>query len=204
MDPIDKNIPGQKSGASVDVVSSVVMNSIDDAKKEFAAAKKKLLDVNNWESHSGKGSADFKLYGSDKNPVDRPVQEGDYFRISIPGPDNPSGEGDDWVQVQKITEDEGVNRAVLSVTVKPVSCPLNDDKDVAHFFTEEASSTFIVRYDGNEIFAEVHGRNEKPNIKNVDVSDTIRNTLVATGSVFGFSKIQWEKLTDGLLGKKTE
>lgn len=86
------------------------------------------------------------------------------------------------MQVQKITEDEGADCSVLSVIVKPVSCPLNDDEGVALFFTEGASGIFIVRYDDNKFFAEVHGRNEKPGIKNVDVSDAIRNTLV-TGSV---------------------
>lgn len=195
----NNNIPEQHTGASVDVVCSKSYATPHEAQKAFYALKERFLQVNSWEQYAGEGSADFKVYSSDRLPVIRSVQQGDYFRINIPGPANPSGEGDDWVQVQKITEDESDSEACISITVKPVPCPLNDDKDVAHFFTNEATSTFIVRRNGNELSAEVHGRNEKPNIKGVDIKDTLRNTLVATGSVFGFSKIQWKKLTDGLM-----
>lgn len=194
-----EHIPEQYTGASVDVVNSKSFDSFEDAKEFYIIARKKLLSVNDWENIAGSGSADFQLYSADKKPAQRLAQKGDYFRINIPGPNNPSGDGDDWVQVQNIIEEEGVESTCTSITVSPVSCPLNDDKDVAHFFTDVASSTFIVRYHNNEVFAEVHGRNEKPNIKNVDAGDMIRNTLVASGSVLGFSKFQWKKLTTGLM-----
>lgn len=193
------NIPHQHSGASLDVVCSKTFSSIEDAAKAYHTLRSKLLNVNNWEEYAGEALANFSLYGQDAQPVKREVQEKDYFRINIPGPDNPSGDGDDWVRVQQVNEERNEGEALLSIIVRPVACPLNNDRDVAHFFTSEASSTFIIRQKGNEVFAEVHGRNEKPNIKGVAVTDKIRNSLVATGSVFGFSKIQWKNLTDGLI-----
>ena len=193
------NIPHQHSGASLDVACSKTFSTTQEAANAYDALRNKLLLVYNWQQYAGEALANFTLYGQEGEPVEREAQEKDYFRINIPGPDNPSGDGDDWVRVQQITEERNEGEAFLSIIVRPVACPLNNDRDVAHFFTCEASSTFIIRQKGNEVFAEVHGRNEKPNIKGVAVTDKIRNSLVATGSVFGFSKIQWKNLTDGLI-----
>lgn len=197
---MDQKIPEQHTGTSVDEVCSKAFITSEEAFNFYKKVKQRLLSVNEWEKFAQNNSAAFQLYGKDKLPADRLPVEGDFFRISIPGPDNPSGGGDDWVQVKKIHEEESDNTACITITVMPVSCPLNNDDDVAHFFTAEASSTFIARYENNEVFAEVHGRNEKPNIQDVDMNDKLRNILVAAGSVLGFSKIQWKKLTTGLIG----
>ena len=72
--------------------------------------------------------------------------------------------------------------------------------DVAHFYSDEATSNFIVRRDGTKVTAGVYGRNEKPNVKKSDtVIDKIRNAVVGTGGVSGFSKLQWKALVSGLL-----
>jgi hypothetical protein len=70
---------------------------------------------------------------------------------------------------------------------------------VAHFFTEEATSNFMVKRVGNKVSAEVHGRNEKPNTEAEKLVDKARNTAVATGAVTGFAKLQWKSLVNGLI-----
>jgi hypothetical protein len=71
---------------------------------------------------------------------------------------------------------------------------------VAHFFSDEATSNFIVQRRGLEVIAAVLGRNEKPNTGAEKIIDKARNTAVATGAVTAFSKLQWKSLVNGLLG----
>ena len=89
----------------------------------------------------------------------------------------------------------------LTQKVKPASNPTNADSETAHFFKDEASSTFLVKRDFKTIAAEVHGRNEKPNT-DASIKDSIRNVLVALGAMLGFSTVQWKSLVKGLV--KTE
>ncbi len=61
------------------------------------------MDVNNWENISkGIIKAAFKLCDSYGNEVERLPQEGDYFKIDIPGPGSVDGEGYDWVKIENI------------------------------------------------------------------------------------------------------
>ena len=127
--------------------------------------------------------------------VDRPVQERDHFRIDIPAPGPVTGEGHDWVQVQKIRDTENE----FTILVRPATNPLNDDPDIAHFFSEDSSSSFSVKREGNRIIAGVYGRNEKPNVDAERVVDKIRNAAVAAGAISGFAKIQWKSLVNALV-----
>ena len=79
---------------------------------------------------------------------------------------------------------------------------LNDNPDIAHFFSEDSSSSFSVKREGNRIIAGVYGRNEKPNVDAESVVDKIRNTAVAAGAISGFAKIQWKSLVNSLVGVK--
>lgn len=194
----DSIIPFQHEGASTDTASHRHFNKATEANDFFSILKERLLDVNNWQQLSGSTFAAFQLCDLHGHPVSRPAAEGDHFRIDIPGPGNPSGDGYDWVQVEKIQNLSTGDQSILAMTVRPCTNPVSKDDDVAHFFTEAASSTFIVRKKELTVSAEVHGRNEKPNIKHVDVSDTIRNTAIALGGILGLSKIQWHALTDGM------
>lgn len=134
----------------------------------------------------------------------RQVQEGDYFLINIPGRGLLSGGGYDCVQVVKITESKKSGKDETGITVKPVSNPKNSDPDTAHFFTDDASSTFIVRREGNTIYAEVHGRNERANTNSENIIDKARNLIVATGAMLGLSEVQWKSLTKVLLNNNIE
>lgn len=191
--------PDKDSGASSDTTHEVVMSDSTAAQTLFESAKHKLLDVNNWHKYSGKGSAVFQLTDEKGNKVYRSAQLGDHFKIDIPGPGNSTGEGNDWVQVEAIEHTSDNDKEVLAMRVRPTDNPHTTKKDVAHFFTDEASSTFSVTMQGNKIVAAVNGRNEKPNTKADRLIDKVRNVIIAAGAIAGLNKPQWKSLVKGLL-----
>lgn len=160
----DENILLQTKGSYRDVNSTISFGTDLEAFENYQIAKQKLLNVSSWHVYSGKGKADFQLTDYQGNAVFKPAQKGDLFRINIPGPGSTAGDGYDWVQIPEIREDdqeaEGKNK--VSILVKPATNHTNGNNNTAHFFTEEENSTFMVRRDGNELSAEVHGRNELP------------------------------------------
>ncbi len=135
--------------------------------------------------------------------MSRNAQVGDHFKINIPGPGTNTGEGYDWVTIEAIEDDtnaEAETESVL-VRVRPAENPTNEKKDVAHFFTDDASSSFTVHRQGNKVTAGVHGRNEVPNTGAESLLDKARNAAVAVGAIIGLSTPQWKSLSKGLLGK---
>jgi hypothetical protein len=127
------------------------------------------------------------------------VQKGDYFKIDIPGPGSDSGEGYDWVQIEEVETTTSLDGERFGFRVRPTDNPQNRKEDVAHFYSEESTSSFIVERQNNKITASVHDRNTKPNTDADTVIDKIRDTIVGAAGVASFSKIQWKKLTDGLV-----
>ena len=121
-----------------------------------------------------------------------------YFRINIPGPDNPEG-GYDWVKVESISEVEASNIEECNITVRPANDPVNLSNNVSHFFDEAATSSFIVRRNNMEVSVSVFGRNEIPNTEVESLSGKIRNKIVAVAAITGFAKIQWKGLVNGIL-----
>ncbi|HEY0732951.1 MAG TPA: hypothetical protein VGD33_11070, partial [Chitinophagaceae bacterium] len=164
--------------------------------------KQRLFSVNNWHDYAGKLTADFQLTDTNGTEVNRLIDKGDHFRINIPAPGSQAGEGYDWVKVEEITEGEDQGNKFAAIRVRPASDPCNDNSDVAHFFSEQATSSFVVKQEGNKLIAAVYGRNEKPNTGVEKLLDKTRNALVATGAISGFSKLQWKSLVEGLLDVK--
>jgi hypothetical protein len=197
-------IPEQNTGAKTDVESSKEFKLTEETKAFFEVCKQRLLNINGWSKLSGIAGANFKLADKDGNEIEREVaQKGDYFKIDIPGPGPVTGDGYDWVQIEDI-EDQTNNQGeyqVVAIRVRPATNPKNSKADVAHFFTNEATSSFIVERKGNVVTAGVHGRNEKPNTRAKAVVDKTRNVMVATGAFIGFSEAQWKSLVNGILGK---
>jgi hypothetical protein len=71
--------------------------------------------------------------------------------------------------------------------------------DIAHFFSQESTSSFIVTREGNKITAAIYDRNTKPN-KDADLLvDEVRDRVIGVAGVLAFSRIQWKKLADSLL-----
>ena len=204
MEQEKENIPEQRKGKKTDTSESVRLDSVEEAKQHFSVCKNRLLDVSSWHELSGKGTAGFDLTDSKGDSVRRLAKKGDHFKIDIPAPGNTTGEGNDWVRIEEI-EDQSNSQAqeeYLAIHVRPASNPKNQDKEVAHFFKDEATSTFLVKREGNTVLAEVHGRNETPNTKDTNLIDTVRNAVVAVGAMLGFSDLQWKSLVKGLVEKQ--
>lgn len=78
------------------------------------------------------------------------------------------------------------------MTVRPSADPREVTSEIAHFYTDESTSTFIVRRDGLVVSAGAHGRNKTPNNEDVDLHDKIRNTAIALMARIGLSGGQWK------------
>lgn len=192
-------VPTQNTGAQSNTESSTTFATIQEAEQFFETVKERLQQVGAWHQLAGKGTATFELTDEKGSSVNRQPQKGDHFKIDIPGPGPRTGDGYDWVQVEAVeyTKENGVDCMVMRV--RPATNPQNDRTDVAHFFSEEATSNFMVKREGATITAAVYGRNEKPNTSAEKVVDKARNTAIATGAVSGFSKLQWKSLVNGFL-----
>lgn len=192
-------VPAQREGNAYDTISERIFPTDKMAKSHFQVVRKRLLAINYWHEIGGEEKATFELIDGRGQQVERIPAIGDYIKIDIPGPMNQSGDGYDWVKIEDILEDEEIHEEFISIRVRPSSNPENRNGETAHFFDDSATSTFVVKRENNKLTAEVHGRNEKPNLEEVSLMDKIRNTFVAFGGILGASKIQWKSFTDGLL-----
>jgi len=195
-------IPEQQSGIETNTEASMELGSAEETKIFYEKVKHRLLNVNRWQHWAGKLTADFKLTDKDGTEVNRLAEKGDHFKIDIPGPGPATGDGYDWVQVETIEETEKEDKQSIAMRVRPATNPNNDRKDVAHFFSDEASSCFMVKREDNKVTAAVYGRNEKSNTDTETAGDRARNAAIATGAITGFSKLQWKSLVNGLIKKE--
>jgi hypothetical protein len=165
------------------------------AAQEFTRSKNKLFNVEAWSALPGLSSG-FYLYDEQGNrkQIHSP-KEGDYIRIDLPGPFPQN-----WVRITRLYEDN----KLAEFTVKPSKAPQagQDDSQVKHFFTEEASSTFQVQLIGNTLVAREIGLDEVINNQGRQAGNhALVNTLIAEGGWAFFQKVQWQKLTDYLVHK---
>jgi hypothetical protein len=197
----DEMVPTNSKGSSLDTEFEVRAADDSEAKKLFALASHRLLDVNSWDKICGPMSAVFKL--TDKNGVEINglAKPGDHFQIDVPGPGPVAGDGFDWVEIEAMDDQRNPSAREESVTlrVRPSPSPKNKNPDIAHFFSDDATSSFRVVRKGNLVRAEVHGRNEKPNTETNSTIDKVRNAVVGTGARAGISEPQWKSLVKGLL-----
>jgi hypothetical protein len=198
---INQLVPENYVGKPTNLSVSVIMPSREEALVCFNRATKRMLNPPTWHQLSGWASARFKLAGVDGQEVNRLALEGDYFMIDIPGPGPATGEGFDWVAVEKINAHE--NHSGVSewsfIQVRPCRNPHKAGDDTAHFFKSMATSSFIIERNGNIVSARYHGRNEVPNTSTESITDNLRNAAVAAGASVGFSEAQWKALLKGLL-----
>ncbi len=196
-----QKVPAQQEGEQADIIETVKAANEKDATQIFKEAKQRLFDVSHWNDISKGISASFLLtdaLGDAKQGIPEP---GDYFKINIPGPGSAAGKGYDWAKVELVEDisDAAHSSESAVIKVRPAEDPTKKE-GIAHFFDEEATSSFIVKRENNLVTAAIHGRNEKPNMDTEKVSDKIRNALVGTAAAKGMAKIQWQKLVNGLLG----
>lgn len=197
-------VPKQEKGAKSDTSHSVDLNTPEEAKAFFNVAKDRLMDVSNWHKLCGLATATFALMDSLGNQVYRLARQGDYLRIDIPGPNSETGDGYDWVKIEAIESKNNVadDYEELFIRARPAKNPRDGAQETAHFFQHDASSTFMIVREKNMVRAEIHGRNELPNVEQETKLDTVRNAIMALGAMLGFSKFQWKKLVKGLVSQK--
>lgn len=192
-------IPLQKKGGFHDTESQKYFNDPEVAEQKFLILKQRFFSINQWQKYTGKNTADFKLYNTEGKPLDRSPEIGDFIRIDIPGPGEAEAKGYDWVEVVNIFHQIADEFECFLITCSPSRIPGNNENDhIAHFYSDKATSTFLISRNGKEIRAAIYGRNESPNYKAAFI-DKIRNIMVGLGGMMGVSKIQWKALSDGLL-----
>jgi hypothetical protein len=160
-------------------------------------AIRKLFDINAWSTISAVINSNFQLFNSlgEKSSNTKPVI-GDYIRIQLPG-----GLPYNWVKVMDIKEEDNFSEFTVSPSEDPTESKNNDQ--VKHFFVKEATSTFKVERQGNTIVGYEIGKEEAVNNKNTKAGNRAAlNTVVAEGGWAGVQKIQWQNLTDYLVGIK--
>ena len=192
-------IPEQKVGSKLDLSSEKKFATYDEAHQFYELAKQRLMSVNQWDETCKAPSSVFKLMNDKCQQIVGTVKEGDFIRIDIPGPGSKEGDGYDWVKVETITEQQILDEEILSITVRPSHHPLKKFSETAHFFKDDATSTFQVKRKGNTVFAEIHGRNELPNTVAKSLFDKLRNSIIGWIAKIGFSYPQWKCLTEGLI-----
>jgi len=195
-------VPEQNEGGKMDITANITLDSTENARAFYQLAKQRLLAVYNWYEVCAVPVSTFMLTDPQGNEVKRSVQEGDYLKIDIPGPGTSTGDGYDWVRVENLQEESLNQTDTISMTVRPAANPLNENDDTAHFFKDTATSTFQVKRIGNEVYAEVHGRNELANTETDRMTDNIRNILVGWSAKIGLSAPQWKSLVTGLVKKQ--
>ncbi len=195
---MEKNIPKQVSGKSLDCFKTVNLSSQEEATRFFERIRSRLLDVNRWNEITKAPSATFTIKDASSRTMERMVQKRDYIRIDIPGPGLPSAKGYDWVQVEDITQTADTEGATILLTLRPSADPTQDSKDTAHFFKQLATSSFLVEQKGSHIYLHYAGRNEIINTDNASVLDNLRNFMVGLGAKMGASFPQWKALVEGL------
>ena len=198
----EKIVPSQYEGGKKDITHKVTAVDNDDARKLFVIARNRLLDVNRWHELVGLLSAKFILTDSNGKEAHRTAEVGDYFKIDLPGPGSSEGDGFDWVFIEAIDDksDSTGPYEIAAMRVRP--CPNPTEKkgeNVAHFFKDSATSSFVVERQEKVVSACVFGRNEVPNTVTNNVVDKVRNALVGSTAIAGLSDIQWNNLAKGLI-----
>jgi hypothetical protein len=197
-------LPVQETGRQTDFTQEKQFTSLDEAHSAFQAAAGRLLSVSNWHVYAGAGSAVFTLCNNQGVELDVMAEEGFFFSIDLPAPGPNAGDGLEWVMIEKLASEGSAHTAeeYVLMTVRPVADPRKTAAEIAHFYKDIATSTFIVRRDGLVVSAGAHGRNETPNNQDVDLYDKVRNTAIALMARVGLSGPQWKKLVNGLIDYK--
>lgn len=158
------------------------------AREKFARSKKKLFDVNRW-SALPEVSAEFQIYNAEGEKM-KQLELHDYIKIELPLPSP-----ENWVYVTDIKNEETSAEFTVSPSKSPEGVK-HLNKEIEHFFIDEATSTFRVTLEENSIKGFEIGKNEGVNNKGVSAGKRkLINTLIAEGAWAGFQQLQWKKLT---------
>lgn len=195
--------PPQYIGKQLDLQAETSLDDVKESKEFFNIVKKRLLRSFEWYDIAKIPAATFVLTDHRGRELLREMRENDLIRIDIPGPGNSSGNGFDWVKVEKITgeKNEENDEEFCSITLRPTSNPEEDNDEIAHFFKSMATSTLLVKRQNITVSAEYHGRNELINEDTDNLTDKLRNIIVGLAAKLGLSFSQWKSLIEGLVDK---
>ncbi|PSL31992.1 hypothetical protein [Chitinophaga ginsengisoli] len=193
-------IPVQYTGEETETFAERQAGNEQAAIAIFERAVSRLQHVNEWGNLCGALSSEFQLVDKLGEEVEGPANAGLHIRIDIPGPGNSVGKGYDWVLIEQM-EDVRLNdrQQVFFIRARPTGHPLQKHAGTAHFLKDEATSSFVITRDGEEVTATVYGRNEVPNTEAEETKDKIRNAVIGVGGAIGISKLQWKALVKSLL-----
>lgn len=193
-------VPEDYNGLTITAESSIKAATGRDAQDIFNKARARLLDIGNWFTLNEKLGAVFVLTDPEGTPLPGAIaREGLLIRIEIPGPDNHSGDGYDWVRIEEVADMCDDSISGIGIRVRPSPEPGDAAKEVAHFYDHQSTSSFIVYKTGSRVKAMVVDRNTKVNTASGGLLDKIRNMIVGAGAITLFSKIQWKHLCEHLL-----
>lgn len=195
-------LPEQVSGSKTDNSDFIEFANLEECKSKYKEIKARILDINNWHNISEGLSGTFILCNKNGDEKSVHPQINDLIKIKLPLTTSIEGEGFDWVRIINLKEsfDTDKNLDFLYFTLKPTQNPNTESDSTAHFYTNEATNTYIVLRDDKKIFVGIHGRNEVPNSEQTEgVIDKVRNQGIALGAILGLADPQWKHLIKGLL-----
>ena len=192
-------VPEQVEGVKTNTESKVEFDDLIAAKDGFLEAKKRLQNVADWHRLAGDASANFELVDAYGNSITGIPNIGNHLKIKITGPKTKTGEGFDWVKIEAIENSTENEAEIFAMRVRPATNPENNSTDTAHFFTDDATSTFMIKRTNKTVTAAIYGRNEKPNVEADSLIDKARNAFVAFGAIIGLAKFQWKSLLNGIV-----
>lgn len=194
-------VPPQMEGAEKNIEHTVSAADENDARQLFVIARNRLMDVNHWHRYSEGVSSKFQVTDAMGREVNRTVEVNDYFKIDLPGPGSAEGKGYDWVHIEAIDDrpDPDGSKESISIRARPSPNPQSTGENVAHFFKDRSTSSFVLQREGSRVTAAVYGRNETPNTETSNVIDKVRNVLVGSTAIAGLSNVQWKNLVKGLI-----
>lgn len=195
-------VPENAEGKEITAEASVTLASIDEAQSLYGVARERLLYVHNWGKITGTLSADFQLTDDRGEEADRFAKKGDHFRVDVPGPGSQAGQGYDWARVEDVREVNGSDIDSVAILVRPAANPRTENENIAHFYSEKSTSTFVVTREGSIVTASVYDRNIEANQETKQPLDKLRNTVVGLGGKHGVSKLQWQALAEAFIKKE--
>ncbi|QTV05565.1 hypothetical protein [Faecalibacter bovis] len=186
-------IPKHEKGNNRDTIVFKT-SAIELASSNFVFIKQRLLNVNNWGNFCTKTPVEFKVYDSNCSLNEGYVNLNDYIKIQIDLPTfsrRLSELVSDWVEVVRIEEHTDSNSAYFLMQLAPIECPSKETKEIEHFYSNNATKTFILYRNNQTISLSIHGRNEEVNFKVKSKTKAFRNFLVANFGVIGIDNYLW-------------
>jgi len=189
---METEILKQRAATSLNVESSIIALSVEQASELFARAMHRLLNISEWHTLPCSLLTASKLT-DDKglDVVDRQVRENDYFVV------NPESGAREWVKVEKVylQRDPAGSREVVKIRARPSAQPFSNSEELAR-----PSNTFEVARNGLNVTVTVYGQNveDEPNRSSLSDTENVRPDSTV-GAIRGIARVQWRSLVNGIL-----